>query len=196
MLKTQLFIKRIFDILVSLLGLIVLSPLFLIVSLLIAILMPGPIFFLQERVGKDKRDFRILKFRSMKVDRAAEATLDFGKDEQRLTALGRILRRTKVDEIPQLLNVLSGDMSLVGPRPTVRQQVDKYNERQMKRLLVKPGLTGLAQVNGNTSLTWDERIEYDVEYVEHFSLWLDLKILLKTAAVVVCGEEKFRKVQA
>jgi lipopolysaccharide/colanic/teichoic acid biosynthesis glycosyltransferase len=119
--------------------------------------------------------------------------MDFGKDEQRLTRLGRFLRRTKIDEFPQLLNVLFGDMSLIGPRPTIRQQVDEYSERQMKRLQVKPGMTGLAQVNGNASISWEERIEYDVEYVENFSLWLDLKILLKTAAIVVLGEEKFRR---
>jgi lipopolysaccharide/colanic/teichoic acid biosynthesis glycosyltransferase len=193
MLKTQLFIKRTFDILISLLGLIVLSPLFLIVSLLIVLLMPGPVFFLQERVGKGMRDFRIIKFRSMKVDRSAEAAMDFNKDEQRLTTLGRILRRTKIDEAPQLLNVLAGQMSLVGPRPTIRQQVEKYDERQLKRLLMNPGMTGLAQVNGNASISWDERIEFDIEYVEKFSLWLDLKILLKTVAIVIFGEEKFRR---
>lgn len=196
MLKTQLFIKRAFDILVSLLGLIVLMPLFLIVSLVIAVFMPGPVFFLQERVGKDRKDFRIIKFRSMKVDRSAEAAMDFNKDEQRLTTLGRGLRRTKIDEAPQLLNVLAGQMSLVGPRPTIRQQVEEYDERQLKRLLMKPGMTGLAQVNGNASITWAERIEFDIDYVEKFSLWLDLKILLKTVAIVIFGEEKFRRAGA
>lgn len=193
MLNLELFIKRAFDILASILGLIVLLPLFLLVSLLILLFMPGPVFFLQDRVGKDRVDFKILKFRSMKVDRRAEASMDFGKDAQRLTLLGRILRRTKIDELPQLLNVLIGNMSLIGPRPTIRQQVEKYTEWQMKRLQLKPGMTGLAQVNGNASISWEERIEYDVEYVENFSLWLDMKILLKTVAIVLLGEEKFRR---
>lgn len=191
--KPYLVLKRCFDILLTLLLLVILSPLFLIVSLLILLIMPGPIFFLQERVGKDRQTFRIYKFRTMRVDREAETSLDFRKDNDRLTPLGRFLRRSKIDELPQLFNVLINDMSLVGPRPTVMQQVEQYTEFQLKRLQVKPGMTGLAQVNGNTAITWEERIQFDVVYVENFSLLQDIKILLKTIAIVLVGEEKFRK---
>lgn len=189
----NLLVKRVIDFFGSLIGLIIILPMLIIVSLLIIITMPGPIFFTQERVGKDKRLFKILKLRTMKVDKEAEKNLDFSKDIDRLTKIGKILRRTKIDELPQLINVLKGDMSLVGPRPTVLQQVEKYTDYQLQRLLMRPGMTGLAQVNGNISLDWEERIEYDVEYVNNFNIILDFKILLKTVAIVILGEDKFKK---
>lgn len=189
----NLFIKRIIDILGSGLGLILISPVLIISAFLIKITMPGPIFFTQERVGKDGKIFYILKFRSMKVDRYAEAKHDFTKDAQRLTGFGKILRRTKIDELPQLINVFKGEMSLIGPRPTIKEQTDKYNDFERQRLLMRPGMTGLAQVNGNIALSWPERIRFDVEYVTNFSLLLDLNILLKTVLVVIFGEEKFKK---
>ncbi len=188
----NLGLKRTGDILGSGLGIIVLSPLFFVVSLLIKIFMPGPVLFRQQRIGKNGKEFYILKFRSMKVDKQAETAHDFTKDAERLTRLGKVIRRTKIDELPQLINVFRGDMSLVGPRPTVKEQTDQYNEFQRQRLKMRPGMTGLAQVNGNISLTWNERIEYDVDYATNFSVLLDLKILFRTIAVVICGEDKFK----
>ena len=136
--------------------------------------------------------FNILKFRSMKVDKEAEKSHDFTKDAERMTPFGNLIRRLKIDELPQLINVFKGDMSLVGPRPTIKEQTDLYNDYQRQRLKMRPGMTGLAQVNGNISLSWDERIKYDVEYVTNFSVLLDLKILFKTVGVVVFGEAKYK----
>lgn len=189
----RLFVKRGFDIGLSFIGLVVFSPLMLLMFILIKITMPGPAFFIQERVGKGQKLFRILKFRTMKIDREAEQKHDTSKDAQRVTRLGKFMRRTKIDELPQLFNVLKGDMSLIGPRPTFKEQADQYSKRQKKRLSVRPGMTGLAQVNGNASLSWEERIEYDIQYVEQFTLQLDLIILLKTARVVLLGEEKYKR---
>lgn len=192
----NLILKRLIDIAVSLICLIILLPVFILTVLLIKITMPGPILFTQERVGKSKILFEILKFRTMKVDKEVEKNLDFSKDEERLTRLGKFLRRFKIDELPQLFNVLKGDMSLVGPRPTVMNQVKRYTTYQLQRLNMKPGMTGLAQVNGNISLTWAERIEYDIEYIDNFSILLDLRILLKTVAIVLIGEERFKRRKA
>lgn len=191
--KLNLGLKRIFDIIVSALGLIILFPVLLITVLLIKTTMPGKIFFRQERVGMEKRLFHILKFRTMKEDRQAEEAHDFSKDTERMTRTGNILRRLKIDELPQLWNVFVGDMSLVGPRPTVIEQVEQYDEFQMRRLKMRPGMTGLAQVNGNVSLTWDDRIVYDVTYIEKFSVFMDLAIMAKTFLVIIFGEQKFRK---
>lgn len=190
--QINLVIKRVVDLLGSGIGLIIISPILLITIVLLEIFMPGPVFFKQERVGKNGKLFNILKFRSMKVDKKAEESHDFSKDEERKTPFGNLIRRLKIDELPQLINVFRGDMSLVGPRPTVKEQTDLYNAYQRQRLNMRPGMTGLAQVNGNISLSWDERIEYDVEYVNKFSILLDLKILLKTIAVVIYGENKFK----
>lgn len=191
--KIELRIKRLFDITVSVIGLFVLSPILLITMLLIKITMPGKIFFKQERVGKDKKIFYIWKFRTMKEDEKAEKSHDFSKDMERMTKTGAILRRLKIDELPQLLNVLIGDMSLIGPRPTIIEQVEQYNEFQLLRLHMLPGMTGLAQVNGNIALSWEERILYDVKYIREFSILLDLSILFKTVLVVIFGERKFIK---
>lgn len=191
--KVNLVIKRCIDIVLSLMGIILLSPLMFIVAILIKTMMPGPIFFKQKRVGKNKKEFDIVKFRTMKVDKEAEKNLDFSKDEERLTKLGKVLRRTKIDELPQLFHVLIGDMSLVGPRPTLMNQIEEYSLLQMNRLNVKPGMTGLAQVNGNTLLTWEQRIEYDLYYIKHYSILIDLKILIKTVGIIVLGESYFKK---
>ena len=194
--RLNLAVKRTADIIFSAVGLIVLLPILLISAILLEIFMPGPLFFKQQRVGKDGRLFNIIKFRSMKVDKALEASHDFTRDAERMTPFGKLLRRTKIDELPQLWNVLVGDMSLVGPRPTVKEQTDKYNDYQRQRLNMRPGMTGLAQVNGNVSLTWDERFVYDIEYVNNFSVLLDIKILCKTVLVVILGEEKFKRVKS
>ena len=183
--ELNLFIKRLIDFLGSGIGLILISPLLIISAILIKLTMPGPLFFKQERVGKDGIKFSILKFRTMKVDREAEKSLDSSKDKDRITPVGKLLRRTKIDELPQLFNVFKGDMSLVGPRPTIQQQVDNYTKFQLQRLNMRPGMTGLAQVNGNVTLPWEQRIEYDVEYIQRFNVILDFKILFKTIAIVI-----------
>ena len=186
-------IKRLIDLFGSSIGLILISPILIISILGIEIFMPGPVFFKQVRAGYKGNPFNILKLRTMKIDTIAEENHDFSKDAERLTFFGEILRRTKVDELPQLLNVFMGDMSLVGPRPTVIEQATKYDTFQRKRLDVVPGMTGLAQVNGNITLSWEDRIKYDVFYVENWSLMLDMKILFKTVAIVVLGENKFTR---
>jgi lipopolysaccharide/colanic/teichoic acid biosynthesis glycosyltransferase len=191
--QINLVIKRSVDFIGSAIGLFVISPILLITVVLLKILMPGPVFFTQQRVGKNGKLFNIMKFRSMKVDREAEKNHDFTKDAERMTPFGNLIRRLKIDELPQLINVFRGDMSLVGPRPTVKKQTDLYNDYQKQRLNMRPGMTGLAQVNGNISLSWNERIVYDVEYVNNFSVLLDIKILFKTVAVVFLGEDKFKK---
>lgn len=190
----NLTVKLIFDRILSLIGVIILSPIYLLTALIIKMTMPGPVFFRQRRVGKNGKEFDILKFRSMRVDTEAEKSFNMDKDAERITAFGRFIRRMKIDETPQLLNILKGDMSLVGPRPTIMAQVEKYNDFQRQRLHMRPGMTGMAQVNGNVSLSWDERFIYDVYYVKNFSVLLDLKILCRTVLIVLMGEEKFKKV--
>lgn len=181
------------DIVVASLMLLIASPVMLIVAVSVKLGSRGPVFFTQERVGKDRVLFDLYKFRTMVPDEEAEKSNDFSKDDQRVTGIGKILRKTKLDELPQLINVLKGDMSLVGPRPTVKIQVDNYTDHQMQRLKVTPGMTGLVQVSGGNTLPWSERIEYDIYYIDNISLRLDLEILFKTLAVVVFGEEKFKK---
>jgi exopolysaccharide biosynthesis polyprenyl glycosylphosphotransferase len=187
--KFWLLVKEVFDKIVSFISLVVLLPLFLVVAILIKLDSPGPVFFLQDRVGKDGKIFKVFKFRTMTSD-APEKTKGkyIDKSNPYVTRVGKILRRTGVDELPQLINVLKGEMSLVGPRPTLPYQVAKYNEYQRKRLLMKPGITSWALIHGRNKLTWPERIEYDVWYVEHWSFWLDIKILFKTVWVVAKGE--------
>lgn len=193
--ELSLLVKRICDVILSTICLVIISPVLLCVAVAIKIFIPGSIFFMQQRVGKNGKIFKIIKFRSMKVDVDAEKNHDFTKDAERMTEFGKLIRRLKIDELPQLINVLKGDMSLVGPRPTVREQTDNYNDYQRQRLNMRPGITGLAQVNGNTALTWDERIDYDIDYINHFSLGLDLFIMAKTIVVVLRGENKFKKVR-
>lgn len=192
--RIQLAIKRIFDVTVSLAVLILLSPLWIIVAALIKATSKGPVFFLQGRPGYKKKIFKIYKFRTMRM--GSEKMVkgqEVMKDDPRVTAIGRILRRTKIDELPQVLNVLKRDMSLIGPRPERVASLADYDDEISKRLDMLPGITGLAQVNGNIYLTLQDRYKLDVYYVEHFSLWLDIKILFKTVGVVLFGEEKFKK---
>ena len=176
--KSQFFFKRVFDLFIALPALILLLPFFLIIAILIKMDSNGHVFLNQERIGKDGKPFYPFKFRTM-VEGAIGKGLGYtvAKDDERITKIGKFLRKWGIDEFPQLINILKGEMSLVGPRPTFRYQVEKYNDFQKKRLLVKPGLTGWAIVHGRNSLTWDERINYDVWYVKNWSLWLDIKIL-------------------
>lgn len=192
--RIQLAIKRIFDVTVSLAVLILLSPLWIIVAVLIKATSKGPVFFLQDRPGYKKKIFKIYKFRTMRM--GSEKMIkgqEVMKDDPRVTAIGKILRRTKIDELPQVLNVLKHDMSLIGPRPERVASLADYDDEISKRLDMLPGITGLAQVSGNIYLTLQDRYKLDVYYVEHFSLWLDIKILFKTIGVVLFGEEKFKK---
>lgn len=171
-------IKRLFDIVAALGGLIVLSPVILIVAVLIRINLGSPIIFIQERIGKDNKRFKMMKFRSMKnlTDRNGKLL----SDEERLTKFGKVLRSLSLDELPELINILKGEMSLIGPRPLLVEYLPLYSKRQLKRHEVTPGMTGLAQVNGRNSLKWKAKFEFDVYYVENWSLALDIKIFFKT----------------
>jgi exopolysaccharide biosynthesis polyprenyl glycosylphosphotransferase len=184
-LKVQLVVKACLDFLGAWIGLIILSPIFYLIGFLVLLDSPGPVFFRQERIGKDGKPFTSYKFRSM-VDKAVTMGLGFKvvKNDNRITKVGKYLRDTSLDEIPQLFNILKGEMSLVGPRPTLRYQVEAYDATQRRRLKVKPGITGWAQINGRNSITWNERIKLDVWYVDNWSLWLDIKILGRTIKTV------------
>ena len=191
-LSIQKLIKRVFDITLSLVVLVPFLPLWLIIALLIKTTSPGPVMFLQERPGKHKDIFKVYKFRTMKPgsDKMVKGQ-EVLKDDDRITSIGKFLRRSKLDEIPQVLNVLKGEMSLVGPRPERIASLEDYTDEIAKRLNMRPGMTGLAQVSGNIHLSLDERYWLDVYYVEHFSLWLDLKIILRTIGVVLLGEDRY-----
>jgi lipopolysaccharide/colanic/teichoic acid biosynthesis glycosyltransferase len=164
------------------------SPLLLAAVVAIRLESSGPALYRQRRVGKDGVPFELWKLRTMVPDaEAMGAGIYVLEGDPRITRVGRFLRRVSLDELPNLINVLKGEMALVGPRPTIQEQVDRYTERQRRRLQVKPGITGWAQVNGRTSLPWPERIELDVWYVAHRSLWLDLRILARTVRLLVTG---------
>jgi undecaprenyl phosphate N,N'-diacetylbacillosamine 1-phosphate transferase len=187
------FVKRAIDILVSLVLIVLLSPILVAALLAVKLSSPGPILFLQPRGGRFGRPFMSMKFRTMRADHVHDIHEIVPLDHANITPVGRFLRRFKIDELPQLFSVLKGDMSLVGPRPTIMEQVEAYNDFQRRRLEVRPGITGLAQVNGNATMSWDERIKYDVYYVDHYSLLMDLMILGKTLLVIVFGEERFAR---
>ncbi|WP_180033619.1 sugar transferase [Acinetobacter sp. YH12233] len=179
-------LKRIVDLIIALIALIVLSPFFILVALKVRKNLGSPIFFLQERPGKNAKIFKMIKFRSMKdaFDKDGNAL----PDDQRITSFGHKLRSTSLDEMPQLLNVLKGEMSIVGPRPQMKDFLDHYSEHQMRRHEVKPGMTGLAQVSGRNNLSWEEKFDLDVEYVDTHSIWLDFKIMFKTVNVMLKKE--------
>ncbi len=170
--------KRIFDLLVTILGLVITLPLLFIVSLLVWIFLGTPILFLQKRPGFKGRPFTTLKFRTMTERKGSDGKLL--PDSERLTSFGRFLRSTSLDDLPQLWNVLTGEMSLVGPRPLLMGYLDRYTPEQMRRHDVLPGITGWAQIHGRNILDWDEKFRLDVWYVDHRSFWLDLKILFLT----------------
>lgn len=181
-----MILKRLLDIVISAVALIVLSPVMLIICILIRFNLGSPIFFTQERVGKDNRVFKMIKFRTMKDSRDKNGNLL--SDNERVTKLGSILRSFSLDELPELINILKGEMSLVGPRALLVQYLDHYNEEQIKRHNVLPGLTGWAQINGRNSITWCEKFKLDVWYVEHWSLLLDMKIFFLTFWKVIKRE--------
>ena len=179
---------RALDVIVAALALALLSPLLALAALLIRLESRGPVFYRQLRVGRGGEPFELWKLRTMVPGaESMGAGIYVVEGDPRITRIGMHLRRFSLDELPNLVNVIRGEMAIVGPRPTVQAQVDRYTERQLRRLEVKPGITGWAQVNGRTSLPWPERIELDVWYVEHRSLWLDVRILAKTVRMLASG---------
>ena len=181
--KFQHVVKRAIDIVCSGIGLIVLSPILVIAAILIRKNLGSPIFFTQDRIGKDGKVFKMIKFRTM-----LDATDKYGNqlpDEERLTSFGKFLRSTSIDELPELVNVFLGDMSLVGPRPLLVEYKDLYSTEQWRRHEVRPGITGWAQVNGRNSISWSERFKLDVEYIDNYNLILDIKILFMTVLKVI-----------
>lgn len=179
----RLFLKRFLDLIISCLGLIIISPIFLIVLIGLIIANSGKPFFFQSRPGKNGKIFKIVKFKTMNDKRNQRGELL--PDSERLTSIGSFVRKTSLDEIPQLINVLKGDMSLIGPRPLLVQYLPLYNEHQSRRHEVRPGITGWAQVNGRNAISWEQKFDFDVWYVDHLSFILDLKILYLTVLKVV-----------
>lgn len=183
-------IKKMIDFTVSILGILFLSPLLILVSILIKIETPGNILFYQERIGKNGKKFKVFKFRSM-VENAVNLGAGLymeGENDPRITKIGKFIRKTSIDELPQLFNILKGEMSIVGPRPLLEETTNQMSIIQKKRLSVKPGITGWAQVNGRNELSMKERIEKDLWYIENQSLILDFKIILKTIKVIFYRE--------
>ncbi|WP_443091670.1 sugar transferase [Basfia succiniciproducens] len=180
-------IKRLFDIVVALIALILFSPLYLFVAYKVKQNLGSPVLFKQTRPGLHGKPFEMIKFRTMKD--GADENGNILPDAERLTPFGKMLRATSLDELPELWNVLKGDMSLVGPRPLLMEYLLLYNERQAKRHEVKPGITGYAQVNGRNAISWEQKFELDAWYVEHQSLWLDLKIIAKTIQKVIAKDD-------
>ena len=176
-------VKRCFDVILALILIILLSPILLILWILVRIKLGGPALFKQERPGLYGSVFMLYKFRSMTEKKDSSGNLL--PDHERLTKFGKLLRQTSLDELPELFNILRGDMSFVGPRPLLVRYLSRYNTEQTRRHDVRPGLTGWAQVNGRNAVTWEEKFKLDVWYVDHWSLWLDLKIIVKTVEVVL-----------
>ncbi|MBI1310282.1 sugar transferase [bacterium] len=184
--------KRLVDLAISLPLMLLASPVMVVTALLIKLDSHGPVLFVQERLGRYGTTFPTFKFRTM-TDRKRTAHTEVLPGHSEVTRVGRWLRRFKIDELPQLLNIVTGDMSIVGPRPALPEHITDYNASGLQRLLERPGLTGLAQINGNIYLSWPERWHYDAQYVQHLSAFLDLQIALRSVAVVLYGEEKFTR---
>lgn len=200
--KMQFFLKRVFDMIVSIIGILLLSPIYLIIAIAIKLDSKGPVLFKQVRVGKDRKNFTIYKFRTMVISAESKRELQIdptnmdnfvfqSKSDNRITKVGSFLRNTSLDEIPQLFNVLFGHMSLVGPRPEIPEVVKYYPENYYQRLLVLPGITGLAQVSGRGEIELGKTIYYDLTYISNFSIWYDIKILLTTIFKVFKREGAF-----
>ena len=195
--KIYLCIKRLFDIVLSLIGLIILLPLFLIIAIIIKLDSKGPVFFKHKRIGKNGKTIGVYKFRSMVInaeelikkftpEQKAEYEKNFKLDnDPRITRVGKVLRKTSLDELPQLINILIGNMSIVGPRPIVTGEIDKYGDQKDKFLSMTPGLTGYWQASGRSDVEYDERIQMELYYIDHCSLWLDIKIIFKTFFAVI-----------
>lgn len=180
------YIKRLLDFTLSFLALIILSPVLLVTAVLVRIKLGSPIIFHQERPGKSEKIFRLYKFRSMTDE--CDENGNLLPDDQRLTRFGQILRSTSLDELPELLNILRGDMSIVGPRPLLVKYLPLYNEEQKHRHDVRPGLTGWAQANGRNAISWEEKFKLDVWYVQHISFWVDVKVIFMTVKKVFCRD--------
>ncbi len=198
----QFFLKRVFDMILSIIGILLLSPIYLIIAIAIKLDSKGPVLFKQVRVGKDRKNFTIYKFRTMVISAESKRELQIdptnmdnfvfqSKSDNRITKVGSFLRNTSLDEIPQLFNVLFGHMSLVGPRPEIPEVVKYYPENYYQRLLVLPGITGLAQVSGRGEIELGKTIYYDLTYISNFSIWYDIKILLTTIFKVFKREGAF-----
>ncbi len=181
------YVKRLLDILLSATALLLLSPVLLVVAVLVRVKLGSPVIFCQQRPGYHEKIFKLCKFRTMTEEKDERGNLL--PDAQRLTSFGKFLRKTSLDELPELWNVLKGDMSLIGPRPLLVGYLPYYTKREQLRHTVRPGLTGLAQISGRNFLSWDNRLEKDVEYVENLTFFMDVKILLKTVAVVFMKED-------
>ena len=186
--------KRLFDLMSSLIAVVLLSPLLVIISVIIKLSDGGKVLFKQKRGGRNQEHFYIYKFRTM-IPNAEKIGLKYKTEENdpRITKVGSFLRKYSLDELPQLINIIKGDMSIVGPRPALPVHTDNYNDYQLQRLEVKPGITGLAQINGRNGLTWDEKIEWDLKYVRQASFWLDIKIIFKTVAVILRKDNIYQK---
>lgn len=182
----QKFFKPILDFFIASLSLIILSPLLVVVAVLLTLVNKGNPFFFQNRPGKKEHIFKIVKFRTMSNEKDPNG--DLLPDEERLTSIGKFVRKTSIDEIPQLINVIKGDMSLIGPRPLLPEYLPLYSNRQKKRHFVRPGITGWAQVNGRNSLSWEQKFEMDVWYVENLDFFLDIRIVFKTLKKVIISE--------
>lgn len=180
------FFKRIIDLTIAVIGIIILSPIMIVVIILNAISLKGNPFFTQARPGKSEKKIFIIKFKSMNDDRDSDGNLL--PDVNRITPLGKFIRQTSIDELPQLINVIIGDMSIVGPRPLLFKYIPLFNQHQKQRHLVRPGITGWAQVNGRNSISWTDKFNLDVYYVQHVSFWLDLKIIWMTFLKVIKKE--------
>ncbi|MCI6693179.1 MAG: sugar transferase [Clostridium sp.] len=189
-----MFLKRSFDFICALIALILLFPILIIIAILIRIKLGSPIFFLQERVGKDNKVFKIIKFRTMRDIRDKNGNLL--ADEERMTSFGKTMRSLSIDELPELINILRGDMSIVGPRPLLVQYLPLYNDEQIKRHNTLPGLTGWAQINGRNNLSWNEKFDLDLWYVKNRSFKLDLKIIFLTIYKVIKREDINKEGQA
>ncbi len=180
-------LKPLLDFLLALVLLLLFTPLILVVSIMVFISMGSPVLFKQERPGKDENIFTIYKFRTM--DNSVNAKGDLLEDKQRLTFIGKFLRSMSLDELPQLFNILKGEMSFIGPRPLLKEYLPLYNEEQKKRHRVKPGISGLAQVNGRNNISWKEKLDYDISYTKEISFLLDMKILIKTIQKVLMRQD-------